>query len=168
MEYTKVFDEEGFGDYGEFGIRIFIGTDHELNADERITVREAASKIRAAVMERSIALNSTAREQAAEERKGLLGLFPDLIYAEEIPNGYCSQWCCKHLPWFIVTTRCGRIKIGWRKRVIEIDWSDSAVTATAEKLFPNENVTKDGRIIHAWGYDKAREYIDRILTVQGV
>lgn len=99
------------------------------------------------------------RESEPSERDRLVGLFRDPIFVEAIPNGYCGPSCFPDRPWFIVTTRAGRIKIGWRKRVIAIDWSDSTITATAEELFPCENVTKDGRLIHAWGYDKAREYV---------
>ena len=99
---------------------------------------------------------------AAVERARLLGLFEGPIFAEEIPNGYCGPQCCFHRKWFIVTTRIGHIKIGWRKRVISIDWERTLVTKTAEELFPKEEVTKRGRLIHAYGYEKAKEYIDRL------
>jgi hypothetical protein len=83
---------------------------------------------------------------------------------EEIPNGYCNRYCCAHLPWYIVTTRLGRIKIGWRKSVINIDWAETQGTKTSEELFQSENVTKDTRGIHAWGYEKARAYVGAIIT----
>jgi len=63
-----------------------------------------------------------------------------------------------------LTTRVGRFKIGWRKRVIHIDWKDSKVDLTAEQLFPEEDTTKDGRMIHAWSYKKAGEYVARVLA----
>ena len=86
------------------------------------------------------------------------------IYIEEIPNGYCNRACCRHLPWFIVTTTVGRIKIGWRKRVIEIDWSDTKGTAEAETLFAAEDVTKGTRYIHAWSVEKAKSYVAAIMS----
>jgi hypothetical protein len=103
------------------------------------------------------------------ERDSLISLFPreiPAIYVEEIPNGYCSQSCCLHLPWLIVTTPAGHIRIGWRKRVIEIDWSRTTGTKTAAELFPNENVTKSERMIHAWGNYEAKTYLRAILNLE--
>lgn len=93
--------------------------------------------------------------------KSIKCLFTNPVYFKEIPNEYDGGWVS---PWFLVTTTKGVIKIGWRKRVINIDWSESDVTANAEHLFPEETVTKFDRTIHAWGYDKAKEYIERILS----
>jgi len=31
-------------------------------------------------------------------------------------------------------------------------------------LFPNEDVTKESRMIHAWGYEKAKEYVDVLMN----
>lgn len=88
------------------------------------------------------------------------------IYMEQIPNAYWGKEPYGLTsPWFIVTTFRGRIRVGWRKRVIEIDWSDSGVTAKAEELIADQ-VTKDGRLVHAYGYDKAREYISKILSAK--
>jgi hypothetical protein len=98
------------------------------------------------------------------QREQLLGCFPQPIFVEEIPNGYCSRGCCRHLPWFIVTTTVGRFKIGWRKRVINIDWSDTRGTHDTKTLFAGEDVTKDARMIHAWSVEKARSYVATILT----
>ena len=64
------------------------------------------------------------------------------IFVEEIPNGYCNEPCCSRLPWFIVTTPVGHIKIGWRKRVINIDWTNTLQKKNGHELFPNEDVTK--------------------------
>jgi hypothetical protein len=65
-----------------------------------------------------------------------------------------------------VTTSRGVIKIGWRSRVINIDWSESDIKGLAKELFPNENVTKEDQYIHAWGYDKAKEYISVLMAVK--
>lgn len=66
-------------------------------------------------------------------------------------------------PWFRAETEIGSITIGWRTRVIHIDWRD---TSYKEKnilfLFRNEEVTKGGTFIHAWGKDKAVEYLRKI------
>ncbi|MDD5290290.1 MAG: hypothetical protein PHT40_03805 [Patescibacteria group bacterium] len=86
-----------------------------------------------------------------------------------LSNEYCS---CDHCaPWFTVGTGFGLIKIGWRKRVIKIDWNAMAATLKAcnklpkksiISLFQNEDVTKGENFIHAWGWEKAEEYLSRI------
>jgi hypothetical protein len=63
--------------------------------------------------------------------------------------------------WFIIKTDNGDIKIGWRKRVIQIEWLDNY------KKFrfngENEDVTKEfsskERYIHAWNTEKAINYL---------
>lgn len=63
--------------------------------------------------------------------------------------------------WFIISTNDGDIKIGWRKRVIQIEWLGNY----KEFKFngENENVTKEfsnkERYIHAWNVGKAIEYL---------
>lgn len=93
-----------------------------------------------------------------------MACFPEQpIFVKDIPNGYCSQACCEHLPWFEVTTTIGVFKIGWRKRVIVIDWFGTYIQSSAKRLFPEEDVTKRDKIIHAWSYEKARDYIALIF-----
>ncbi|GAG38249.1 unnamed protein product, partial [marine sediment metagenome] len=50
-------------------------------------------------------------------------------------------------PWFIVTTPVGYIQIGWRKRVIHIDWS--RMNRDFLHLFEDEETTKTSTYIHA-------------------
>jgi len=86
-----------------------------------------------------------------------------------LPNGYCS---CEHCaPWFNVNTEFGTVQIGWRKRVINIDWSSMRETlkkcgelpnTSFISLFGEENVTKGSDGIHAYGWDKAQDYLSRI------
>lgn len=81
-----------------------------------------------------------------------------------IPNQYCP---CEHCAsWFIVSTPNGDIKIGWRKRVINIEWLENY--KVFKEMFESEDVTKgfgqygdSGRSIHAWSVDKAAEYLNR-------
>jgi len=61
-------------------------------------------------------------------------------------------------PWFNVKTVFGVIKIGWRKRVINIDYS----AVNSDPDFSSEEVTKGNRTIHAWSYEKAQEYLQKI------
>jgi hypothetical protein len=61
-------------------------------------------------------------------------------------------------PWWLVKTNFGLIKIGWRKRVISIDWSDTPVRA----FVTEDNVTKTTGLVHAWTQLKAIEYLTKL------
>lgn len=95
-------------------------------------------------------------------------------------------------PWCVLATHWGDLTFGWRKRVVSLSWSDvvkrlgdgfsgdrrvdvherrvdvyerrRAVEAAlaATTLFPNEDVTRDGPLIHAWNQSKFVEYL-RVL-----
>jgi len=99
----------------------------------------------------------------------LLELFSDeKIYIQEISNEYWSSVNLNAIgrPWYLVTTKLGTFKIGWRKRVILIDWITTDITQTADEIFPDEDVTKDEYTIHAWGLEKAQQYINTLLSWQ--
>lgn len=78
-----------------------------------------------------------------------------------LPNGYTNEKSSP--PWFKVETEIGCITIGQRKRVISIEWGE---TFHSEKeilsMFQSENVTKSDTLIHAWGKEKAIEYLSKI------
>jgi hypothetical protein len=80
------------------------------------------------------------------------------IALNETPNQYWNE--PEAPPWFEVTTEHGFFVIGWRKRVISIEWGESLVVP--EEVFADQNVTKDREMIHAYGYDKATEYLAAI------
>lgn len=160
-------EESEGGSYGHF--HLVIQADAKIDTFMSEPIREAtyqaAEIIKAAILSEAIKQNPASMENAKKEREQLLALFPfapDWL-VDEIPNGYCSSFCCKHLPWFVVATPVGKIKIGWRKRVIQIEWSETKNTKTAYELFEAEDVTKDTRMIHAWSYEKAKQYIAAIL-----
>lgn len=167
FNWVEAFSKKAWGESGRFGIKILIATDHPITDAEKTVFYRAEEQIQDAVMTESIRRNPEEQDRAKMQREFILGLFPQPIFVEEIPNGYCNRWCCKHLPWFIVTTTRGRITIGWRKRVIEITW-DKCVGPEARELFPTEQVTMGERYIHAWGYEKAREYMGKLLAGGGV
>ena len=58
-------------------------------------------------------------------------------------------------PWWLVKTEFGLIQIGWRKRVISIDWSDTNLRQVVTK----DEVTKSENGVHAWRVEKAVEYL---------
>ena len=62
-----------------------------------------------------------------------------------------------------MTTKVGRFIIGWRKRVINIDWADTVGTGDGTKLFAGEDTTVGTKYVHAWDLDKARKYVAAII-----
>ncbi len=65
--------------------------------------------------------------------------------------------------WWLVKTHIGLIEIGWRKRVISIDWSDSKFSCTVT----NDDVTIGSFHVHAWSYAKAIEYLTELKNQRG-
>lgn len=140
----------------------------ELNLDINRELTEAEERFIAHSMDKllsTIQLTNTVTsrefiQECREEREKILQLFATPIYVKEIPNEYSNSY---PTPWFLVTTHKGVIKIGWRKRVIQIDWTDSDIEEETKDLLPDEDVTKFEKTIHAWGYEKAQEYISKLL-----
>ncbi len=112
--------------------------------------------------------------------KSPITLIPNEYFGSKQNDPYCS-------PWGLIKTPKGDIKVGWRKRVINIDWKDlydKALTKTSEhdyetrikiresfygeNLFANEDVTKGTHMIHAWSSEKAVEYLEKICEAFGV
>lgn len=86
-----------------------------------------------------------------------------IIEMTPIENEYGSgDW---RGPWFLINTQFGIFKIGWRKRVIKIDWSNIVNTLKIDllSLFEKENVTQSKDFIHAWSYEKVEEYLKKIF-----
>ncbi len=57
--------------------------------------------------------------------------------------------------WYFVKTEIGWIEFGLRKRVLSIDWSDTAI----RKIITEDNVTKDDYLVHAWSEEDAIKYL---------
>lgn len=64
----------------------------------------------------------------------------------------------KKSPWWLIKTPKGLIEIGWRKRVISIDWKDTGI----RKIVTDENVTKDNYSVHAWSEESAILYLNQL------
>lgn len=95
-------------------------------------------------------------------------LFTDAGYSNVILNGIANRYFNSNNyesyapPWYIAKINgADPIIIGWRKSVININWSKSGIDLL--HLFESENVTKDTCMIHAHGYDKAIEYLKKII-----
>jgi len=83
-----------------------------------------------------------------------------------IDNEYCNGASYWTRPWIIAYSSIGPLKIGWRKRVIVLDWSETPIEETANELFPDEDVTKIDKEIHCWGYDKLYEYLKVLKSAE--
>lgn len=166
-KYHLVHYSEAVYSDGKFeGVRVFVAIGRELTEEEKWIVRRNSDEMMKK-LRRHINLNDPKLIGEHEiERSELISCFPRGIplYVEEIPNGYCNEACCVHKPWLVVTTSRGRITIGWRKRVISIEWTGSEVKHKADDLFPTEDTTKGEMLIHAWGLEKAREYLEKIIS----
>lgn len=89
---------------------------------------------------------------------------------KRLPNGYCGDGphnectICKDRPWWEIDfVNVGPIVIGWRKRVIVIDWSKTGSSLVGG--ITSDDTTRDDTMIHAWGYGKAIEYLITILSL---
>ncbi len=171
MEDMKILSGiESYGGGGSFKGKIFIESKKfdALSEESRNKISYDASNFLQRVQE-NICME-WAKDNEAGKRDAhvveLSELFKsagfDPIHVETVANEYCSQSCCYHLPWIIVTTDKGRIKLGWRKRVLNLDWSDSDLGIDGEVMFKGENTTTGQSYIHCWSYEKAIEYLTKL------
>jgi hypothetical protein len=161
--WKTLYKSESYGTKN-FGIEIRVAVDRELGRNDDVAMYRIADQIEDAIMRETLRLDPEAQKNREEVRTKLMECFNGAdVFVEEIPNGYSNSWHYSTSPWYRVTTRKGIITLGWRKRVIEITWAES-VNTLAETLFPNEDVTKFSWTIHAWGYEKAKAYISRLLS----
>lgn len=80
----------------------------------------------------------------------------------QLPNEYCGDQCevCRRRPWMLAETENGLIKIGWRKRVINIQWPKEAEVHGKDVKSKEEAwVTDSENGVHAYSYAKAVEYL---------
>ncbi len=167
MEYKEVVKIEGYTDSQRFGIRVDLLCDRDITVEESRHIEKACSDFLDLLRRNTELMDPKEIVNRLKERNQLLNCFgSELIYVEDIPNEY-SPFNVN--PWFIVSTRKGRIKIGWRKRVINIDWSESDIRHLGRDIFKGENVTgahyyEMTEYIHADGYEKATEYINKLLN----
>lgn len=98
-----------------------------------------------------------------EEVKGLFALAGiPVLNIKPLPDGYgYSPEDLRYYEtpprcaWWFVKTAAGWVEIGWRKRVININWEDTPV----RKVITADDVTKSETNVHAWDNSKALEYL---------
>jgi len=62
--------------------------------------------------------------------------------------------------WWFVKTFSGWIEIGWRKRVIQINWEDTPI----RKIITEDDVTKSDTNVHAWNMEDALKYLKTLRS----
>jgi len=96
-----------------------------------------------------------AEKAEQEQYRSILERTPFFPFpVEYVENKY---WGKDAAPWVRVKTPWGGIVMGWRKRVINLTWSDTK--CDVGDAFEAEDVTKGPHMIHAWSVDKAIEYL---------
>lgn len=75
-----------------------------------------------------------------------------------IPNEYMGD---DPEPWFLAETQTVTFKFGWRKRVINLDWSawENGPDGRHFAPFRGFEVTKDKRSIHAWNGNDFKQHL---------
>lgn len=61
-------------------------------------------------------------------------------------------------PWWLVETDMGPIEIGWRKRVISVNWESTGFPAKVT----DDAVTQDKFLVHAWDYKSLVVYLHNL------
>lgn len=76
----------------------------------------------------------------------------------ELANGYwplAPNYDDVRQPWWLFLTDVGLIQIGWRKRVLHIQWDACAFRGVVTE----DDVTKEDTYVHAYAVEKAVEYL---------
>lgn len=170
MELTNwktAYKIESFGKKN-FGIEVRVAVDRPLNENDNMAMYSIADQIEKAILSESMRLDPEEQEAKDDEYRKLVNCFGGVgIFTEPIPNGYCNRWCCTQKPWYRVTTPRGVVTIGWRKRVIHLEWEPRVSGGVkADDLFPAEakaGITTGDFYIHAYGYEKATEHLKVLL-----
>jgi hypothetical protein len=164
--YKLAHFQESTSSFGVIGVQVFVkvNPERDLTSDEKSVIRRKCDEIEKVIAKETVSRDPQRAENRKIEKAEIIRLFPQPIYVEEIPNGYCSDWCCQDKPWFKVTTSIGRFIIGWRKNVINIDWSETIVKDKGKDIFPDVKSTVGEKNIHAWSYLDAGKFIATLIA----
>lgn len=88
----------------------------------------------------------------------------EIMSMEAVPNEYGSYEY--RGPWFRVLTSVGQLRIGWRKRVIEICLEGGSPGEDCREMIQGEETTITEKYVHAWDHEKAAEYIGKIASAR--
>ncbi len=97
--------------------------------------------------------------EALFEMAGFKVLSLHMIPNEYWPDSYVERRAIS--PWWLVETDYGVVKIGWRKKVIQVSWG----ITLAELEITMDDVTKSNTLVHAYGYAKCLRYLMNLHQV---
>lgn len=106
-------------------------------------------------------------ERSREEAESIIRLAGfTVLHVWELANGYwplAPEYDDVRCPWWLFLTDLGPVQIGWRKRVINIDWS----ACVFRGVVTEDNVTKSETNVHAYAVEKAVEYLRELRRAAG-
>lgn len=90
-----------------------------------------------------------------------LRLVPNQYWPDAPSRGYPVD------PWAILETSFGEIRIGWRKRVIHIDWdrAPGLANVSGNDVVADSNTTHGATMVHCWGIEKAEVALHRLYEL---
>lgn len=145
-------------------VKIDVAGIEEFNDEQQNQISRHCSQIVEELLRSEKAKDPNVEIQKKQVIEKLLECFSEYISFQEMPNQYSNHPVYLSLPWIKVKTLRGYVILGWRKRVISIDWENISDPPDARHIFRNEDVTKEKHLIHAWSYDDAKRYILTILS----
>lgn len=164
------YEESHYGDGRVCGIAILVKVNRKTTEADKTAAWNAAYDFKREIETNTFKNDPAGPAQRAAYRAEIEDIYRKAevpaIYMEELPNGYCNQPCCLNKPWFRVTSHIGHIEIGWRKRVISIDWKGTRIKQSGQELFPDDNVTRWEHGIHAWSHEAAIKYLKKLHEVR--
>lgn len=99
-------------------------------------------------------------ELTEAEVRGLFTLAGvEILGLKKLKNGYWTRMEDEPHPWWFVKTARGWVEIGWRKRVLSIDWADTDI----RKVVTADDVTKNETGVHAWTEEDALKYLKELF-----
>ena len=99
------------------------------------------------------------RRKSREEAESILRLAGyEIRHTWELANGYwpaSPHYDDVRKPWWLFLTDIGLVQLGWRKRVLSIEWDANGTRG----MVTEDDVTKGETYVHAWSVEKAVAYM---------
>lgn len=148
-----------------FGLKIIVDQDRTLDDEDYAMCAPHIREIERLLQARTYKLDPIEQAHAAEERTKLLEAFPEAVYVQPVRNQYHGDSPYGQMrPWFEVTTKRGIFLVGWRKRVINLDWSKTDIMSTGSEVFPEHTATIGDTYLHSSSYTYLKECVDKLMA----